>query len=31
MFFYNPEVPESRDCYDLIAEFFDDELPNWRP
>ena len=22
-FFYNPDVPESRDCYDVIVRFFD--------
>jgi acetyl esterase/lipase len=22
-FFYNPDVPESRDCYDVIVKFFD--------
>ena len=21
-FFYNPDVPESRDCYDVIVKFF---------
>jgi epsilon-lactone hydrolase len=25
-FFYNPDVPESRDCYDVIVRFFDREL-----
>jgi monoterpene epsilon-lactone hydrolase len=25
-FFYNPDVPESRDCYDVIVKFFDREL-----
>jgi len=25
-FFYNPDVPESRDCYDVIVKFFDQEL-----
>jgi hypothetical protein len=22
-FFYNVDVPESRDCYDVIVKFFD--------
>jgi monoterpene epsilon-lactone hydrolase len=25
-FFYNPDVPESRDCYDVIVKFFDRRL-----
>lgn len=25
-FFYNPDVPESRDCYDVIVKFFDRKL-----
>ena len=25
-FFYNPDVPESRDCYDIIVKFFDRRL-----
>ncbi len=25
-FFYNPDVPESRDCYDVIVRFFDHHL-----
>ncbi len=25
-FFYNPDVPESRDCYDVIVNFFDKHL-----
>jgi len=25
-FFYNPDVPESRDCYDTIIRFFDSRL-----
>jgi acetyl esterase/lipase len=25
-FFYNPDVPESRECYDVIVRFFDDHL-----
>jgi len=25
-FFYNPDVPESRDCYDIIVRFFDRRL-----
>lgn len=25
-FFYNPDVPESRDCYDVIIRFFADRL-----
>ena len=25
-FFYNPDVPESRDCYDVIVKFFDRHL-----
>ncbi len=25
-FFYNPDVPESRDCYDVIIKFFDRHL-----
>ncbi len=25
-FFYNPDVPESRDCYDVIVRFFADRL-----
>jgi monoterpene epsilon-lactone hydrolase len=25
-FFYNPDVPESRDCYNIIVKFFDREL-----
>jgi len=25
-FFYNPDVPESRDCYDVIVKFFDKHL-----
>lgn len=25
-FFYNPDVPESRECYDVIVRFFDREL-----
>jgi acetyl esterase/lipase len=25
-FFYDPDVPESRDCYDVIVKFFDREL-----
>ncbi len=25
-FFYNPDVPESRDCYDVIVKFFDQHL-----
>jgi acetyl esterase/lipase len=25
-FFYNPDVPESRDCFDVIVRFFDDHL-----
>jgi epsilon-lactone hydrolase len=27
-FFYNPDVPESRDCYDVIVKFFDRHLGN---
>ncbi|MFL6414549.1 MAG: alpha/beta hydrolase fold domain-containing protein [Bryobacteraceae bacterium] len=27
-FFYNPDVPESRDCYDIIVKFFDRHLRN---
>ena len=27
-FFYNPDVPESRDCYDVIVKFFDQHLSN---
>ncbi|MGH8260996.1 MAG: alpha/beta hydrolase [Steroidobacteraceae bacterium] len=27
-FFYDPDVPESRDCYDVIVQFFDRELGN---
>lgn len=27
-FFYNPDVPESRDCYDVIVRFFDRHLSN---
>jgi len=27
-FFYNPDVPESRDCYDVIVKFFDRHLRN---
>ena len=27
-FFYNPDVPESRDCYDVIVRFFDHHLGN---
>jgi monoterpene epsilon-lactone hydrolase len=27
-FFYNPDVPESRDCYDVIVKFFDRHLSN---
>jgi acetyl esterase/lipase len=27
-FFYNPDVPESRDCYDVIVRFFDHYLGN---
>jgi monoterpene epsilon-lactone hydrolase len=29
-FFYNPDVPESRDCYDVIVRFFDRHLSNRR-
>lgn len=29
-FFYNPDVPESRDCYDVIVKFFDRNLSNKR-
>lgn len=29
-FFYNPDVPESRDCYDVIVKFFDRHLSNKR-
>ena len=25
-FFYNPDVPESRDCYNIIVRFFDRHL-----
>ena len=25
-FFYNPDVPESRDCYDIIVRYFDRQL-----
>jgi acetyl esterase/lipase len=25
-FFYNPDVPESRDCLDVIAKFFQRKL-----
>ena len=25
-FFYNPDVPESRDCYDVVVKFFDRHL-----
>ena len=25
-FFYNPDIPESRDCYDVIVRFFDRRL-----
>jgi epsilon-lactone hydrolase len=25
-FFYNPDVPESRECYDVIVKFFDRQL-----
>ena len=25
-FFYNPDVPESRDCYNVIVKFFDTRL-----
>jgi acetyl esterase/lipase len=25
-FFYNPDVPESRDCYDVIVKFFERQL-----
>ena len=25
-FFYNPDVPESRDCYDVIVKFFNYHL-----
>jgi acetyl esterase/lipase len=25
-FFYNPDVPESRDCYDVIVRFFASRL-----
>jgi acetyl esterase/lipase len=25
-FFYNPDVPESRDCFDVIVRFFDEHL-----
>jgi acetyl esterase/lipase len=25
-FFYNADVPESRDCYDVIVKFFDRHL-----
>src|SRR3569833_2821876 len=25
-FFYNPDVPESRDCYDVIVRFFNRHL-----
>ena len=27
-FFYNPDVPKSRDCYDVIVKFFDGHLSN---
>ena len=27
-FFYNPDVPESRDCYDVMVKFFDRHLGN---
>jgi epsilon-lactone hydrolase len=27
-FFYNPDVPESRDCYEVIVKFFDHHLRN---
>jgi epsilon-lactone hydrolase len=29
-FFYNPDVPESRDCYDVMVRFFDRHLGNHR-
>lgn len=29
-FFYNPDVPESRDCYNVIVKFFDRHLSNKR-
>ena len=25
-FFYNPDVPESRDCYEVMVKFFDRHL-----
>jgi hypothetical protein len=25
-FFYNPDVPESKDCYDIIVKYFDRQL-----
>ena len=25
-FFYNPDVPESQDCFDVIVKFFDKHL-----
>ena len=25
-FFYNPDVPEARDCYNVIVKFFDTRL-----
>jgi acetyl esterase/lipase len=25
-FFYNVDVPESRDCYDVVVKFFDRHL-----
>lgn len=29
-FFYNPDVPESRDCYDVMVKFFDRHLGKHR-
>jgi monoterpene epsilon-lactone hydrolase len=29
-FFYNPDVPESRDCYDVMIRFFDRHLGKHR-
>jgi acetyl esterase/lipase len=30
-FFYNVDIPESRDCYDVIVKFFDRQLGRKRP
>ena len=30
-FFYNPDVPESRDCFDVIVKFFDTHLGRTEP